>query len=244
MGKDAEPFSTTVSTASRHAAFRAGFVLTGGLAAGTAVFGALFGAAAVAHGLPDFQILLMSATVFAGSAQFAALELWATPPLILPLAIAVFLVCSRHLLLGATLPALFGREGGRPVPFALLFLLSDANWALTRVHGQRWSAVEFILGSSTALYVGWLFGTAAGTGLARVVDAATLTGLASSGALFLAVLLAMLARQDGGRNVPAWLVSALVAWGIHAVAGAAVAIPAGVAAGAVAVLCKGTNRDG
>ncbi|EWH03138.1 AzlC family ABC transporter permease [Halomonas sp. BC04] len=41
------------------------------------VFGLAFGVAALSRGLSGLEAMLMSALVFAGASQFAALELWA-----------------------------------------------------------------------------------------------------------------------------------------------------------------------
>src|SRR3954449_10035271 len=67
--------------------------------------GLAFGAAALQHDLPGSLALLMSALVFAGSAQFAALDLWSASPALVPLLLTTFAVNTRHLLLGASLAA-------------------------------------------------------------------------------------------------------------------------------------------
>ena len=63
----------------------------------------LFGALAVGKGLSVAEAGLMSLLVFAGGAQFAALQLWAYPVPVLALAVSAFLVNTRHILLGASL---------------------------------------------------------------------------------------------------------------------------------------------
>jgi hypothetical protein len=59
--------------------FRAGAAASLGFAASALVFGVIFGAASVTQGIPGLQSIAMSALVFAGTAQFAALELWHDP---------------------------------------------------------------------------------------------------------------------------------------------------------------------
>ena len=66
-------------------------------------FGAAFGLAAVQTGLDNPSALLMSTLVFAGASQFAALELWGVHIPIVPLALTVFAINARHLLMGASL---------------------------------------------------------------------------------------------------------------------------------------------
>lgn len=48
-------------------------------AVAAAPIGLLFGAVAASKGLSPFEVFLMSIMVFAGGAQFAAIELWASP---------------------------------------------------------------------------------------------------------------------------------------------------------------------
>src|SRR5690606_25888476 len=67
------------------------------------VFGAAFGLAATQAGLDGSFIVMMSMAVFAGAAQFAALELWGDNVAIFTMVITVFAINARHLLMGATL---------------------------------------------------------------------------------------------------------------------------------------------
>ena len=65
--------------------------------------GLLFGALAAGKGLSPLEVFLMSALVFAGGAQFAAVELWATPAPIAALVFSTLLINARHVLMGASL---------------------------------------------------------------------------------------------------------------------------------------------
>ena len=62
----------------------------------------LFGAVAVSKGMSPAEVGLMSFLVFAGGAQFAAIETWIHPAPILTLAFATFLINARHVLMGAS----------------------------------------------------------------------------------------------------------------------------------------------
>ena len=103
--------------------------------------GFLFGAIAVSKGLSPAEIALMSFTVFAGSAQFAALEQWVQPVSILTLAFGTVLINCRHILMGASLTpktALFSPAQR----FLGFFMMADENWAMSerraaRAAGQR-----------------------------------------------------------------------------------------------------------
>jgi 4-azaleucine resistance transporter AzlC len=89
----------------------------------------LFGAVATARGLSVLETGAMSLIVFAGGAQFAALELWSRPVPVAALVFSTLLINARHVLMGTSLaPKLRG--------FAFwqrllgMFLLVDETWAL------------------------------------------------------------------------------------------------------------------
>src|SRR5687768_14680385 len=68
----------------------------------TLVFGVAYGAATAAAGFSPAFAAVTSATVFAGTAQYAALELWRSPLPVLAILITVFAINARHVALGAT----------------------------------------------------------------------------------------------------------------------------------------------
>ncbi len=70
---------------------------------GVAPFGLIFGAIAVAAGLPATLAQAMSSIIFAGSAQFIAAELIAVATPALVLLTTTFIVNLRHLLYSASL---------------------------------------------------------------------------------------------------------------------------------------------
>ena len=89
----------------------------------------LFGALAAGKGLSSLEIMLMSLLVFAGGAQFAAVELWATPAPIGALVFSTLLINARHVLMSASLvPKLQGFS--RWQTLAGLYYMADENWAL------------------------------------------------------------------------------------------------------------------
>lgn len=125
-------------------------------------FGVAFGASAVAAGLQIDQVLTMSALVFAGAAQFAALELFPPSPPFASLAILVLVVNARHVIFGAALaPWVNQLEPWRRR--AVLAVLTDANFAdgyRAMRTGERDVAV--VLGGGVAMWGAWMVGTAAG----------------------------------------------------------------------------------
>src|SRR5215204_4432886 len=116
-------------------------------------FGVAFGVAASAKALPAGIAVLMSAAVFAGASQFAALDLWIAPLPLAMLAVTVLAVNARHILLGAALaPWLLQLPIARRL-FALFFL-TDSNFAYAvsaRGRGERDAGI--LLGSGLALWI-------------------------------------------------------------------------------------------
>ncbi|HYD07264.1 MAG TPA: AzlC family ABC transporter permease, partial [Reyranella sp.] len=128
----------------------------------SAAFGFAFGALAQTIGLSLAETTLMSALVFAGSAQYPALLVWTFPPAILPLALTTLAINARHLLYGAAVrPWMGDLSTGRA--YLSLFFLSDSNW-LTAMRdwtdGERDRAI--LLGGGIAMCLCWTGGTVAG----------------------------------------------------------------------------------
>ncbi|MBE7375093.1 AzlC family ABC transporter permease [Pseudomonas lopnurensis] len=123
------------------------------------LFGAAFGLAAVQAGLEDSVIMAMSALVFAGASQFAALELWGTHVPVVTLAVTVFAINARHLLMGATLyPWL--RHLPPAKRYGVMLVASDANWAMSmQAFGRGQPGMGLLLGGGLALWSFWLLGT-------------------------------------------------------------------------------------
>ena len=66
-------------------------------------FGLLLGAQASQKGFSAVEVPLMTGLNFGGGSEFAAVGLWTSPPLVLLIVAVIFLVNSRHMLMGATL---------------------------------------------------------------------------------------------------------------------------------------------
>ncbi|WP_332681773.1 AzlC family ABC transporter permease [Bosea sp. (in: a-proteobacteria)] len=91
--------------------------------------GLLFGALAAGKGLSPLEVFAMSALVFAGGAQFAAVELWASPAPIAALVFSTLLINARHVLMSASIaPKLSGFSAAQK--FGGLYYMADENWAL------------------------------------------------------------------------------------------------------------------
>lgn len=189
-------------------------------------FGIAFGGAAAAKAVPASIAMLMSAGMFAGASQFAALDLWRAPLPLAMLALTVLAVNARHILLGAALAPWFLRVPLARRLSALLFL-SDPNFAQAMAARERGELDAGILfGSGLAMWFVWLAGTAIGA-----YGGAYLGDLARFGfdAVMVSYFAAVVVGQWKGRSdlVP-WIAAAAVAllgsWllppGWHIIAGA------------------------
>ncbi len=200
-------------------------------------FGLVCGVAAQGHGLSLPACTLMSALVFAGSAQLVALSHWlpgeAAP--VLGATLAALVVNLRYVVMGPVLSPWLDRLRGLRL-WGTLAVLVDQSWAMAVVEIEAGGRdAGFLLGASLLMWVGWVVCTAAGFLLGaamRPPDGHPLFFAA------LAVFVAMLPPLWRGRgDLLPWAVSAAAALGVarllpgtswHIVAGAL----AGGAAGA------------
>lgn len=133
-------------------------------------FGAAFGLAAAQAGLSDPIIVVMSMLVFAGAAQFAALDLWGTQIPLFTMMVAVFAINARHLLMGATLyPWL--RKLPPAKRYGVMLVASDANWAMSMQAFSRGKpGLGLLFGGGLALWLFWVLGTWIGTYFGNVIS--------------------------------------------------------------------------
>ncbi|KKB86076.1 hypothetical protein VW29_04105 [Devosia limi DSM 17137] len=182
------------------------------VAISVAAYGIVWGVLAKQAGLSLFEVALMSGLVFAGSAQFVALDLWTATPASLPigpLILAALIVNLRYLLLTATLRPLF-RSNEMPRGTAMMWLVTDENWAMTvgeMAKGRGTPA--FLLGGGVLAWCCWMASTVSGRLLGSIIDDPTTYGLDFAfTATFLALLLGM--WKGRGDLIP-WLVAAIAA---------------------------------
>ena len=91
-------------------------------------FAVAFGVAAQQAGMDALGTGLMTAFVFAGASQFAALGLWQEPLPVFSILLATFAVNARFLLMGAALRPWMAHLPGWKV-YPSLFFLADPVWA-------------------------------------------------------------------------------------------------------------------
>src|SRR3954465_13672287 len=143
----------------RSESWRAGLRAGAPFAAAGFLLSLSFGVLAREAGFSAVQAIVMSAIVFAGSAQFAALAIVAAGGGLGAAVAAAAMMNSRFLPMGIALaPSLPGGPVSRAAQGQTVV---DASWAMAnRGDGtfDRW----FLFGSTAVQYVTWLAGTAAG----------------------------------------------------------------------------------
>jgi 4-azaleucine resistance transporter AzlC len=159
------------------AGVRHGFLLAQPLAPGTALYGLVFGVLASERGLSALEAVLMSALVYSGSGQLAALQGWSSSPLVLPLLATVLVINARYVLYGAAIqPWLV--HASRTQALGSLFFLGDGSWALAmKQYHEGYRDAGFIFGSGVAMFIPWVGGTLAGHLLAHSVPDPAVFGL-------------------------------------------------------------------
>ena len=194
------------------------------LAPGPFVFGLSFGVLAESAGMGAAAAVVMSATTFAGSAQFAAASvLDAGGTVAAAIAAAVFLN-ARYVAISITVASIF--PGGRFRRLAESQLIVDESWALSGRSGRfEW---PILVGAGLLLYVLWVGSTALGTAVGGVLDDPDALGLdAAFAALFLALAVPYLRRR---RALEAAALAAVITVVLTPVAPAGVPIVAAAAA--------------
>jgi predicted branched-subunit amino acid permease len=185
----------------------------------------------------DAAPIVMSALMFAGSAQFAALAVLAADGSVAAAVGAGILLNLRYLPMGIALaPSLHGG----PLRRALVGQgMVDASWALANRGGGRFDPA-FMVGASLPSYPAWVGGTAIGVLAGDAIGDPERLGLdAMFPAFFLGLLLAGELR-DGGFAVKVALLGAAIALALVPVAPPGVPV---IAASAAALLgLRGTSR--
>jgi predicted branched-subunit amino acid permease len=150
--------SSTFSVSGARSGARAALVLTPTIV----VFGATFGMLAATSGLTVWEAAIMSAVVCAGTAQFAALQIWTDPVSWFGVGMASLAMNSRYLLLGATVRSWF--EGlSATKAYASLFFMYDGNWATaTRDRAGGNLDAAHMIGGGVVMCSIWTVATAAG----------------------------------------------------------------------------------
>jgi predicted branched-subunit amino acid permease len=139
------------------------------LTVGLIPFGLVVGVLAEAKGLSMLEIALMSALVYAGTAQILALEGWSETAPILAATLAAGAVNLRFALMGPSLAPWFDALKGWKRWLSVAGIVDHA-WALSLadMRAGRHDAM-FYLGVATMLWAAWLVTTIIGHAMGAVV---------------------------------------------------------------------------
>jgi 4-azaleucine resistance transporter AzlC len=163
--------------------------------------------------------IVMSATTFAGSAQFASASILSAGGTLAAAVVAAILLNARYGPIGvAVAPSLTGPSWSR---FLRAQLVVDETWALS-ADGRGGHDPKLIVGAGLVLYAAWVSGTAAGVLFGDLLGDPARLGLdAAFPALFLALLVPNLDRSQAR---PAAVLGATIALALTPIAPAGVPI--------------------
>lgn len=136
------------------------------IALGVAPFGLIFGVLAIDSGLPPLLAWSTSFLIFAGSAQFLSMPMFAAGEPAIVLIMTAFIINLRHLLYSASMSS---HAQHLPLKWKLIlsYFLTDEAYAPTILHyktdptpvtNKHW----YWLGTGLAMWVQWQFFTAIG----------------------------------------------------------------------------------
>lgn len=169
-------------------------------------FGVSFGLVARAAGMGALAPLVMSATTFAGSAQFAVSSILGAGSGAAAAIAAAVLLNARYAPISISVASLF--HGPLLRRLAESQLIVDESWALSSRGGGRFDR-RLLIGAGLLLYLSWVSGTAVGVFVGRALGDPKDLGLDGAfPALFLALLVPQL---QGRRAVAAAVTSAVIA---------------------------------
>lgn len=152
--------------------------------------GLLWGTLAAGKGFTVFEALLMSTIVFAGAAQFVAIEMWRDPVPVLLLTATAFIVNVRHVLMSASLSRHIPGIPRALHPLVAYFLV-DESWALAERRALTQPVtLAYFLGLALPLASCWLITTGIGAMLGRALGDPSALGLDFAfSALFISILM-------------------------------------------------------
>lgn len=178
--------------------FRDGLRAVVPLTVAVAGFGVSFGVLARAAGMGTIAPVVMSATTFAGSAQFAAVAILGDGGAVTTAIVTALLLNARYGPIGVTVAPWL--PGGPLSRFLRAQLVVDESWALASAGNGRYNP-HVLLGAGLGLFPAWVGGTFLGVVLGDVLPDPETMGL---DAAFPALFLGLLWPQLRGRRLAMW----------------------------------------
>ncbi len=179
------------------------------VAASVTAYGSVLGVLAAQKQISLAELMMMNLSIFAGSAQFVMVDMWAPPLPVVEITLAVLAINLRYLLIGASLQPVFqGKSLAHKC--AVMHLVADENWAVTMTaHRQGGASTYFLLGGGLCLIFAWCAGTVTGHGLGAAVQHPEAYALDFA---FIAVFTALTAGLWRGRtDILPWLAAGMLA---------------------------------
>ena len=157
-------------------------------------FGVSYGVLALSVGMGTLAPIAMSATTFAGSAQFAAASVLGAGGSGATAILAALMLNARYLPLGVTVAPWLERGFWSRLLHA--HLMVDESWAIASEGRGRWNP-RVMLAAGVGLGVAWIAGTAVGVLFGDALGDPARLGLdAAFPALFLALLAPQLRSEE------------------------------------------------
>src|SRR6266516_1408134 len=157
-------------------------------------FGVSYGVLALSVGMGTLAPIAMSATTFAGSAQFAAASVLGAGGSAATAILAALMLNARYLPLGVTVAPWL--EGGFWSRLLHAHLMVDESWAIASEGRGRWNP-RVMLAAGVGAGVAWIAGTAVGVLFGDALGDPARLGLdAAFPALFLALLAPQLRSEE------------------------------------------------
>jgi 4-azaleucine resistance transporter AzlC len=227
--------------------FRRGFIATIPIMIGFIPVALVLGIQAVQKGFHIFEVPMMTALNFGGGSEFAAIEIWTSPPHLFLVAITTLMVNSRHLLMGATFSTHLRHLPKRRV-LPALFFMCDESWALSLADTHQRAraglriafSLAFYWGAAAGLYLTWSIAATVGAYVGPTLGDISVYGFDMAfPAIFLVLLRGM---WKGFRASRPWLVSLAVAALTYVIA-PGLHVPLGAIAGLLAAYFWSTDNE-
>jgi len=208
--------------------------------AAVAPYALVLGAQASRINFSIADVGLMTGLNFAGGSEFAAIQLWASPPPLWTIVLVTFLINSRHIVMGAAL-APFLRHLPKRKVLPALFFMADEGWAISYAdtlkrslsHPQRRAfSFPYYLGVCISFYPVWVGFSILGTLVGPRLGDIEAYGFAMAfPAVFLVLVRSMWKSMRAARP---WLVSLVVAAVVYLLAPGGWFVIAGTLSGMLA----------
>lgn len=187
-----------------------GFIANFPIGISVFAYGSVLGVLCTQKDIALFELILMNIFIFAGSAQFIMVDMWASTLDIIGITIAALLINLRYFLVGASLNPLFINSSTKD-KFKYMHFATDESWAITM---QKLKTHEitplFLFGGGLCIFLTWFTGTVFGFYLGEFISNPSEYALDFA---FVAIFTALVVSMYKGKeNILPWIITAFVAF--------------------------------